>query len=144
MKLLAKDLRVGNVLKGASGPWANSIEWNNGINMISVYGILLIDNGTLTNLKGIRIDKDVLLASGFTYRKLGDNLGNWEIGNLEIRIHTPYTGSMTSGVKPKDEIILYCSRKHVSHKKIKYLHELQNLYYFLYGTELIIDISKLK
>lgn len=123
----ANDLRVGNiVLYIYSGFSESSIIRINDIGNIAVWGSDS-DGKYLINLKNIipiQLTKEILLKCGF-----------------ELNLEKTLFIIKSCGLMLMDVKGLYYMANSLVKTDIKYLHQLQNLYYALTGVELQVNIS---
>jgi hypothetical protein len=106
----SKDLRIGNYV------W-NDLPFGGS----EVYQIKVYDFGCaiMTNSKPIRLTETIIIGLGFSYVKEGRLI--------------KYFGEMLCEIFPDG--VFFIKNIEIT-KKIKYVHELQNLYFALTGEEL--------
>jgi hypothetical protein len=137
MKLKSNDIRLGS--------W---VLWQNVPMQVRVYEIEIqqsVDNNTLHEnhgVYGLSLTPNILTKSGFDARDASDE---GYLGSIFTLIHM--VGDKMDYftlVKDKDEYQFEFyydeSSKIRAHRPLRYVHELQNLYFALYGEELNIVI----
>lgn len=144
MKLNARDLRTGNILKGKPISIPKLGIHGNGISIINAHGIDYIEQGLMPddNYEPIPITTRTMAACGFKLNAETGSVGYiiWEHGEFDIYLYQsvgaldgvdiPYP---VSGHKQPD-----------GYNPIAYVHMLQNYFHGVTGGfELTIDTSKL-
>ena len=127
----SSELRIGNVLS-YKGRWYSLFEISrNKLNTQSNRGIDVLFN--TSELEPIPLTEEILLKCGFKYRPCGiqgadmwQGLAYWDLNGVHLRGDKKVTNSL----KIQGFI----------DSEIKYLHQLQNLYWALCGKELNINI----
>lgn len=122
----ANELRIGNVLKGDELSIPRENLYHNGVTKITGFGISMIQSGNITSLKAIPLNEKVLKTCGFVYKS----------SDYESPAGDKWWFSLRNGFIPE-------GFKHTNFKGVKFLHELQNLYYYLYGHELDVDSNSI-
>jgi len=117
----ANELRIGNLVHNAL----------NAVVKVEAIGYNIINPGAefspeMKYLKGIPLTPEILEKAGFTYRYLSPKQHYFENGMVSINTY-----------KTKDSFYYESQLCDVS---IDYVHQLQNLYYALCGSELTINI----
>ena len=107
-----KELRIGNWIIGASRGLPV---------MVTGRMIAQLEDGVL-GVQPIPLNENVLKACGFIYKS----------PSYESPTGDPFYFSLRNG------FVAECF-KYSNFKGVKYLHELQNLYYSLYNAELDVD-----
>lgn len=132
------ELRSGNWLKGDQLSIPKYGIYSNGYTQITAFGISMIEAKGWTDLKPIPLSPSVLEAAGFemiienTGAPIHEDIEMWYDTNSPVSFFFDNYGG------------LIINEYHVSINRPKFIHQLQNLYYALTGTELTIDIKKLK
>jgi hypothetical protein len=137
MKLRSNEIRLGN--------W---VLWQNVPMQVRVYEIdtqQYVDNNTLHEnhgVHGLPLDPEILTKSGFDSRDASDE-GYLGLTFTLIHMIGDKMDYFTL-VKDKDEYQFEFyddESSHIrAHRPLRYVHELQNLYFALYGEELNIVI----
>ena len=120
----ANELRSGNLVQGKSLSIPRLQIINDGVTRITAYGIHVIESEQYTNYKPIPLTEEWLIKCGFKFQNI---LKKAYQRNLYL-----YKGFGIYEVKPKE--FFY---KEI---QIKYVHQLQNLYFALTGDELEINL----
>ena len=121
----ANELRIGNYLQGDPLSIPRLQMYHNGITAITGFGISAIENGNITSLKPIPLTIEILKNCGFVNRfDIYYTINN-------IISFTSFEGSIAESFICGDAKIK-C--------KIKYLHQLQNLFFALTNEELKIGL----
>lgn len=138
--MTAKELRCGNYVIGATGEVqevayvGETIGLHNKIGGTDKYQKMPIISFDIDHLKPVPLSPEILEKAGF---KIDEDAGNWNTPD-----HTIYSnGKGSVGVKG-DFIGWYFSAGDDYYswfKEVKYLHQLQNLFFSLCGEELTIE-----
>ena len=131
MALSAKDLRIGNI-----------IQKNGKIHYTNIFTIRDIKNLSIDdtdNFEPIPLTEEWLLKAGFNYK----NYHPTTIGSTNVFGSGLYISQMISNgfslVFQTDKKSFYFE---FSDRYIKYVHELQNLYFSLTGSELVFSSTE--
>lgn len=131
----AEELRIGNLLEYANFIYSASQITKNFIHANNIHGFA---PGVfpLDNLEPIPLTEEWLIKFGFKERKDTDNFSYWHIGT------NPITHDWLFDIKQfKDENRLFYKN---GFHNLKYVHQLQNLYFALTNTELIFTNDEAK
>lgn len=120
----ANELRIGNLLQGDPLVIARECISSDGIVRITGYGIHLTERGDI-NYKPILLDDFDMERFGFTYNDLNGSSGFWQIV-------PPNYGEVFEILEGEE------SWQWNWRVELRYVHELQNLYFALTGEELIL------
>lgn len=118
------ELRAGNYILGQPISIPRMGVYSNGVTQITAYGIYCIESGVFSKYDPIPLTREILLAC-----------------RLSKRFHKSYQIKPLSGEKLTGKWGLFINGRWEA-TKIEYLHQLQNLYFSLTGTELIYQPIK--
>lgn len=139
-KQLAKELRIGNYLQGEPISITRLGMYGDGTTAITGHGIDLMERGMITDLEPMPLTDKILEQCGFSKWDGGWSLDAWnneQEPEAICRIDIDFTDGMIK-FKSRYESNPYSRPL----PNIKYLHQLQNLYFYITGNELEIDFSK--
>lgn len=135
----ANELRIGNWVEIYDAPNIYKIE--NGFCQVEAMTIHYMQYKDDIKLCGIPITEDILLKCGFEYRNENRGLGaildfkNKEFDNWKYDMSVAFQHETDN-----KEIVYLHFLQHKTTNSIKYLHQLQNLYFALTQKELTIKL----
>lgn len=124
----AQELRIGNYLQGEQLNIPRIQIGSDGICQITGYGIHLIEEGNSLGLKPILLTEEWLLDFGFGESKIDDSGIFSPCFKMMVQKDYVYGGFMFRYT---------IGEKSAGYAPIKYVHQLQNLYFALTGEDLI-------
>lgn len=117
-----QEFRVGNIIMTEPLNIPKMGIQSNGLIKLTELGVYQLQTLDSFKFEPVKLTPDILKRCGFKYERLG-----WDLPNSSFSLYH----SLIPCIK---EII-------ISNIPIKYLHLLQNLYFFLMNEELEVDIS---
>lgn len=127
----AKELRSGNYVLGNPLSIPRLGIYSNGVTKITSHGISEIEFGNI-NYDPLPITEEILIKAGFTIVKTTTAYGydcNKYCEEVKYTLRGAWNG---------ENWFAYEILNNGTHKKIEYVHQLQNLYFALTGEELKI------
>ena len=129
----AQELRLGNLIYYHIKDKLNEPEEWDAENIVDCFDIAqMVENPETNEYKPIPLTEEWLLKFGFI-----------DVGNVDFLIAQPtkYIASFKAGINDKFGLFAWNNIK-LNEIEIKYVHQLQNLYYSLTGTDLTIPVSE--
>lgn len=122
MELSAKDLRIGNYYR-----LDKSVSIDENVLRLEMSDIRANRN-ICKLINPIPLTKEWLLKFGFEKSEVTENIHTWSNHSIAINTYS------------KEKVVFYWLRwyQHPKQSRIKYVHQLQNLYFALTGEELEI------